>query len=132
MASAKGWKLKLNVSEKSLSQPLIFDKKLRFTTFQPTGTTTTTCGSTSSSTSRYYVMNLEDATPSPDRQSSHSSSSTAYTKEDRSSDIEIQGIASSPALVFPPDGNSVEVYVGKENVGSVSQKVKTIYWKQQE
>ncbi|MCB1754341.1 MAG: hypothetical protein KDJ38_02390 [Gammaproteobacteria bacterium] len=126
LALKKGWKLALNGGEKSLSRLVIFDNKLRFTTFEPTSSVAVTCGSNASSVTRYYVMNLTDATPSSDKNVDEST----LTREDRSTEIDSLGIASSPTLVFPVDGNTVDVYVGKENVGSISQKVKRIYWRQ--
>ncbi len=126
LALAKGWKMKLNAGEKGLSSLLVFDNKLRFTTFEPTTAVTTACGSTSSSKSRYYVMNLTNATPASDANIDEST----LKKADRSTDIDIQGIASAPVLVFPPDGDSVDVYVGKESVGSITQAVKRVYWRQ--
>ncbi len=127
LALAKGWKMKLRAAEKSLSELLVFDNKLRFTTYQPVASTSTSCGSSSVATARYYVMNLDDATPASDNNALDEST---LTKDDRSSEISGHGISSSPSLVFPPDGGNVDVYVGVENVGSVSQTVKRIYWKQ--
>lgn len=127
MQSADGWYMKLGAGEKSLSKLLVYDRKLRFTTYQPTESVAQICNATgSSSKSRYYVMNLADATPASDTTVDESE----LTKDDRANQISAQGIASEPKLIFPPDGNTVEVYVGKENVSTVSQDVKQLYWKQ--
>lgn len=127
MQAADGWYMKLGIGEKSLSKVLVYDRKLRFTTYQPTESVELTCSATNTpSKARYYVMNLGDATPASDSTVDESE----LTKDDRAREISVQGIASEPKLIFPPDGNTVEVYVGKENVSTVGQSVKQIYWKQ--
>lgn len=126
MNAAAGWYMKLVVSEKSLSKLVIYDRKLRFTTYEPTEVIGDTCSANSTSKGRYYVMNLGDATPSSDQIVDESE----LTKDKRASAISIQGIASEPNIIFPPDGNTVEVFVGKENISTVSEGVNQLYWKQ--
>lgn len=123
----KGWKLSLNPGEKSLSTAVVFDGKLRFTTFEPTTSTAVTCGSGTGAIARYYVMNLDDATPSSDNSNVNDST---LLKGDRSLEIDSLGIASSPVLAFLPDSDRVSVFVGKENVGNIRSTLNRIYWKQ--
>ena len=127
MQAEDGWYMKLSTGEKSLSKLVVYDRKLRFTTYQPTEAIAQSCSVTSSaSKGHYYVMNLVDATPSSDQIDDY----TELTKENRSMNISIQGIPSEPNIIFPPDRNSVEVFVGKQKISTVSQDVKRLYWKQ--
>lgn len=126
MNAAGGWYMKLVSSEKSLSKLVIYDRKLRFTTYEPTEVIGDSCSANSTSKGRYYVMNLDDATPSSDQIVDESD----LTKDQRASEISIQGIASEPNIIFPPDGNTVEVYVGKENISTVAEGVNQLYWKE--
>ncbi len=126
LESADGWKLKLNAGEKSLSTPHIFENKLRFTSFQSGTLDTSASCAVTQSTSRYYVMNLRDATPASDKLVDESE----LTKEDRSTVVSTMGIPSSPVLTFPPEGSTVDVYVENKLVGSISQNVHQMLWKQ--
>ncbi len=126
LATKNGWKLKLKPGEKSLSPPIIYENKLRFTSYEPAVSTDSTGCTVTSSTSRYYVINLSDATPSSDAPIDES----ALTKNHRSTEIGTLGIPSSPILAFPPNKDAVEIYVGKEKVGNSPQTVKRVFWKQ--
>ena len=127
LKAADGWKMKLESGEKSLSTLVAFGGKLRFTTYEPVTTVALTCGSGAGSIARYYVLNLDDATPASDSAGTDESS---LTKNDRSREIESFGIASSPVLAFLPDSDSVNVFVGKENVGNITSRLNRIYWRQ--
>ncbi len=126
MSAADGWYMKLGPGEKSLSKLVAYDRKLRFTTYQPTAVVTQACSASSSSKGRYYVMKLGDGTPGSDKVVDEST----LTKDDRAIDISVQGIPSEPNIIFPPDGSTVEVFVGKEKISTVVQNVKQLYWKQ--
>ena len=127
LATADGWKMRLNSGEKSLSTLVVFDGKLRFTTYEPTSVDDAVCGSSATARGRYYVMNLVDATPTSD---DSSEDDALLTKDDRWSDIDGLGIPGSPMLAFLPDSDGVDVYVGKENVGRISSDIRRIYWQQ--
>ena len=117
-----GWQLSLADSgEKSLSDSLIFDNKLLFTTLAPANTALG-CGS---GTGRLYVMNLFDGVPVIDFVADSN-----MTAEDREKKLPGTGIPTAPVPWFPENDGRVEFYVGKDRaLPPTDQIMHRINWK---
>ncbi len=117
-----GWQLSLGHSgEKALSESLIFDNKLLFTTLTPSSIALG-CGS---GTGRLYVMNLFDGVPVLDFVADSN-----MKAEDRQKKLPGSGIPTVPVPWFPEKSGQVEFYVGKDRaIPSADQVMHRINWK---
>ncbi len=117
-----GWQLSLSYpGEKALSQPLIFDHQLFFTTVTP-ASSALGCGS---GTGRLYVMNLFDGVPVHDFVAD-----STMKAEDRSKNLPGHGIPGAPVPWFPAGKGSMEIYVGKDRaLPSTAQELQRINWR---
>ncbi len=117
-----GWVLSLaNSGEKALSESLIFDNTLLFTTLTPSSIALG-CGS---GTGRLYVMNLFDGVPVLDFVADSN-----MKAEDRQKKLPGSGIPTVPVPWFPEKDGRVEFYVGKDRaIPSADQVMHRINWK---
>ena len=125
--AAKGWRLELSTAEKSLSAAVIFDEVLHFTTYQPTEVVSGECSASSGAISRYYRFSVRHGIPLED-----SNDDDKVDGLDRVLPLENAGIPTSPTLMFPEGGDSVDVYVDKHKVSEIRQRVRTLYWHDQQ
>jgi len=125
LESKQGWYIRLPTGRKALSEPVVFERELIFTTYQPLSGSVDACTSPSAST-HYMRMRLSDAVPVANL--AGGADTDPLTKNDREYDFQTTGIPSRPTLVFPQATDHVEVYVGRDMVDNFSQNVKRIYW----
>jgi type IV pilus assembly protein PilY1 len=127
LSNQRGWYIELGAGRKALSEPLIFENELMFTTFQPTGVTADVC-SAPGNISHYMKMSVKDGVPVDNLDASPDAD--PLSKTDREKGLNDNGgIPSSPTLVFPDSNDKVEVYVGKELLESSEQIIHRMYWR---
>ncbi|MCB1755505.1 MAG: hypothetical protein KDJ38_08280, partial [Gammaproteobacteria bacterium] len=83
-ATKQGWYISMPSSRKMLSEPVIFEKNLIFTTYEPTSGTTDVCAAPSSA-GRYMKLALEDGSPVSDLDGS--GDPKQFSKTDREKEI---------------------------------------------
>lgn len=141
-AASPGWRLLLRLpswrGEKSLSPSNTFDNKIFFTTYTPPdGTSTSSCGASSTGSNRAYVVSAFDAAPIARRDSGTvdpndpNGGVVPPTPEDRYEDLEQGGIAPEVAFLFP-EKDAVVCLSGVEVLGvctNFNSRVKT-YWRE--
>lgn len=129
LESKDGWKLALeHTGEKNLTTALIFDSKLIFTTFTPAdGAVVSTCGG-GGGAGRLYLMNLENGTPVMDFEDDTTPESDLVA-ENRYKSVPGAGIPTEPVPYFPPGVGKVNIFVGKNNEGSIDNPMARINWK---
>ncbi len=139
-ADSPGWKLQLTQNgEKSLSSANTFDNKLFFTTYSPpSGTSSASCGASSTGSNRAYVISVFNGAPIPRRDSGTDTggttgggTTTPLTAADRYTNLAQGGIAPEVAFLFPQADaimclSGVEVLSACTNFNS---RVKT-YWRE--
>lgn len=125
---AEGWKIDLEPGEKVLSETVVFQNKLLFTTFLPIDPTATAdvC-SVAKSSGRFYSVDVRNATPTNPLTGS---GDDPLTTDDRFKEITTHGIPGPATIVFPEDSNTADIYVGQEQVGQESQELKKVLWYQ--
>ena len=113
--SAHGWYLDLEKSgEKSISDPLIANGQVMFSTYTPTPPEGGTTCSSGLGSGYFYIVNLLDATPT---RPLTGDDDNPLVKEDRDMLLKRPGIPASPVVYFPP-GGKVKILVGPEIVPS--------------
>ena len=105
-----GWYITFDsIGEKVLSESITFSGALIFTTFSPTGESTTVCGP-DKGTSRVYALNLEWATPILDLDNDGD-----VDEEDGKTSLAHSGIAPRPVVIFRSDGGKT-IAIGTETI----------------
>jgi type IV pilus assembly protein PilY1 len=153
-ATSPGWKLFLNRpswrGEKSLSPSNTFDNMIFFTTYMPpSGTSTTSCGASSTGTNRAYIVSSLNGAPIPrNRDGSLAGGDDdgdggvpgdedgdgvpdPLDEDDRYDDLKQGGIAPEIAFLFP-EKDTVVCLSGVEVLGACkdfNSRVKT-YWRE--
>ena len=120
------------VGEKVLSESVTFDGAIIFTTFTPVATTSSGSCAPNQGTGSVFAVNVADARPVQDLDTV--SSSTSFTRSDRSLTLVRTGIAPEVTILFPPiDGVQPVALVAAEQLDLElnNPPVKT-YWFQQE
>lgn len=129
LEEADGWYITLEGNEKAMTETLVFQNQLMFTTV---GTwmeidSRTDCPVLQTS-SKFYAMNLRDGTPLLDTGPDDGGLDMGGI---RYKEISSTGIPTTPTLVFPKDSNDTAVFAGKENLGSLGTELQKVYWWQQ-
>ncbi len=130
LAAKDGWKVNLNLGEKSLSKVVTFEGKFLATTFEPTAALDASGNADPCSFAmlgRLYIMNVLDARPI-EILADGSETQNELTKDNRVTFLKGSTIPSAPVVVFPPDSSKVQIMVDKESVLSVNRKLRTVYW----
>lgn len=124
LAQSKGWYLRLGRGEKSLSALVAFQGNLYFTTYKPdyNFTSATSCD-VAGAKKRVYFVNQTDASPAKLGQKTDAAVPTSRYVESAEG-----GIPGEPVIVFPPTGNTVDIFVGKEKVRQVKLSLNVMYW----
>lgn len=111
-----GWYINLTGQDKILSEPVVFEGRVYFTTYTPTQSTSNLCDSAGSSS--LFVLDYVTASPklqSPvldkDGNPTYDPSGNPITKPVRSVDVG-SGIATSPVISRNPEGGT-SVYISK-------------------
>jgi type IV pilus assembly protein PilY1 len=136
-ATARGWKINLAAGEKVLVDSQTFAGASLFSTFTPEGNTVRNACSAHSGTNRLYAVLSANGRAFADRDNDGN-----FETEDRSAELEQQGIAPSAVILFPtPDPSCTGqacapppvCLVGPESCGVsfTNDPVKT-FWMQKE
>ncbi len=125
LASGKGWYIDMeNTGEKVLSRPLVIDGKVVFTTYEPTARVV---GCTAvPGQSREYIVSLLDASAVVDFDNID-----GLTKDDRSSDLNIQGIVDDTVVVITEDGIGAFQGTQKSGLDLGSDRAIRTFWYQE-
>lgn len=124
---ARGWRVALDTDEKSLSRLVTFEGKLMATTFKAEEQTDPlSCGF--DTTGRFYVMDIDDASPVSELNSSNKTLNNDSNPGARYVELDSSGIPSSPVVVFAKGSGTVQVFVDKESVSLFDQKLARVYW----
>lgn len=134
--AAQGWFIDFSTGEKSLSQPIIFENKLLFTTFSPGSSEL--C-SLSNTTNRYYAINLNDGTA---LETLHNPETDNHNRSVILQD-NIHTIAPEPQIVFydkqidpdDPDAGSMGCASFLTGLGKADERCadpKRVYWRETE
>ena len=84
------------------------------------------CSASSGSVARYYRFSVKDGVAVEDL-----SGDGSLNGADRVTVLDSLGIPTTPTLAFPLDGDGVDVYVDKDKVADINQRVRTMLWRQQ-
>ena len=126
LAAKQGWYVELNTGEKGLSSLLSFDGNLMATTYEPsTATGDDICNFVS--TGKLYIMDLADGRPVK-YLADGSSITEGLTAADRVTPLNGSGIPSSPVIIFPKGSSQVQIFVDKESISAVTQRLDTVFW----
>jgi len=128
LAQSKGWFLRLGRGEKSLSALVAFQGNLFFTTYKPdfNYASATSCDVVGAR-KRVYFINQRDASPARlDQQATTAATESRFIESSES------GIPGEPVIVFPPSGDTVDIYVGKENVRQLDLSLDVVFWHSQQ
>jgi len=74
------------------------------------------------------AVSLFDAGPSNFLSDDSTTSDTNPVHADRFIDLDTQGIASEPQVIFLAGSDKAQLFVGSENVGDLGTKLKTVLW----
>ena len=126
LESKQGWYIELNTGEKGLSNLLSFEGNLMATTYEPsTATGDDICSFVA--TGRLYIMDLGDGRPVKYLEDG-SSVTEGLLAADRVTPLNGSGIPSSPVIIFPAGSSQVNIFVDKESISTVSQRLDTVFW----
>lgn len=141
LEEARGWRVKLDVSEKSLSGVLTYEGKVMATTFKAASQTNEEGdGCTFEPTGRFYVMDVIDAgvlsgdmdDPLTDNgaeaNGTDPGSDNADSRARRRKVINTQGIPTAPVPILAKGSNTVQIYVDKESVEEFQRTLSRVYW----
>lgn len=127
---ARGWHLELAPGEKILSSLVTFQGNILATSFQPTEPRLASDGCTiTQSVSRFYLLNSTNGNPVKSNFFAESPDTTNdLDANDRSTEIGYSGIPSTPVVVFPDEGGTVQIVVDKQVVGDIDQNLYRTLW----
>ncbi len=126
LAKKKGWFISLQNGRKVLSEARIVSGVVMFTVFSSTGSV---CGGVSTR-NEFYMVSLLDARALIDLDEIDEP-----VPEDRWITLDVDGIATSPGLVFGDPANgagrlpAMDIYVGQEKVLSQAEEIFKVFWK---
>ena len=80
------------------------------------------------SQNRLLAVSLFDAAPTDFLGDGTGSTNTGPDHSDRFTDLNVQGIANEPQVVFTANSENVQLFVGKENVVDLDMKINTVLW----
>ncbi len=128
LESSDGWFITLAPSEKAMTQPLVYQSRLLFTTvasrieIDPA----TDCEVVKTE-GNFYAVNLLDATPLIN----DGGGDDLDMQGSRSRVVSTIGIPSAPLLVFPEGTDDTSVFVGKTKIGNLTPTLARVYWYKQ-
>ncbi|GJL83063.1 MAG: type IV pili system adhesin PilY [marine bacterium B5-7] len=130
VALEKGWYITLEgTGEKSLSTAITAEGNVFFTTYTPAATVNDNdaCGADGLGKSRVYALNVINGAPIADL---NKSGGGAFTKADRSLQLQREGIASNVSIIFPNlEGITPKVLVGTEIIPvELENDIVRTYW----
>lgn len=129
LLQSDGWVLKLQPGEKVLAGASVVENTVLVTTFRPVfDGDPTQCETTINSESRLYSLALATGSPLYDSNGMRQPNVTGLTTSDRSEVLAGNGIASTPQSVFPQDGDSIMILVGKDLVSTIDQRLVEVFW----
>ena len=122
LETSRGWRIRLDNGEKSLSTVLTYEGTVFATTYTPnTNNAQNVCQSFSEAS--LYTMNLTDA--GINHLASDASTSVVSS---RTTSVNTSGIPSAPLPVLTKDTNTTQIFVDKEAVNSFPRTLSNIYW----
>ena len=86
------------------------------------------CESSFKAESRLYSLLTANGNPAMDSGGNRTFSVDLLNAWDRSGEIPGNGIPSSPVTVFPQDGDSIRILVGREIVSELTNRLVRLYW----
>jgi len=121
-----GWFLSLESGEKVLANALSFEGA-GFVTVYKALPNSDVCAIPEAQ-NRILSVNLFDAGPTDFLGANEDSADTGPVHDDRFTELNVQGIANEPQVVFTANSDDAKLFVGKENVGELEIKLKNILW----
>ncbi|MFK7860038.1 MAG: PilC/PilY family type IV pilus protein [Granulosicoccus sp.] len=135
LKEARGWRVKLEMDEKSLSGVLTYEGKVMATTFKAASQTdddNDEC--TFQTTGGFYIMDVDDAgiqnTSLDDSLGDGDVNDTGNPRPrgGRSKALNTQGIPSGPIPILAKGTNTLQIIVGKETVQQFDRTLSRVYW----
>lgn len=119
-----GWLVRLAPGEKSLSRVVSFEGQLLATTFAPEAGAGDACSF--ETTRRFYRMDL--LTAAAELGSTTDDPTDTDTSYRRWRRLDGGGIPSTPVVLFPKGASTVQIFVDKERVDAIEQRLTRVYW----
>jgi len=121
-----GWLLTLEAGEKVLAKSLIVEGRAYMSVYNATHTNID-C-TIPDSQNKILAVSLFDAGPSNFLTTDPTPSDTNPTHADRFEELNTQGIAGEPQVIFAAGAENAQLFVGNENVGDLGTELQLVLW----